>query len=121
MEMGMRGVMCEMNTLPLPLLHHHTENSKPATKEKVQGWVKSGLEGASEGTESGAPQTYWSLERPMQCLSPHHSFPSAIQSCTYADHAAAVEALPCTAAVPARLLGSGAWQQPGEQCAHGLT
>lgn len=116
MEMGMHEVMCEMNTLALHLLHHHTENSKPATEEKVQRWVKSGLESASEGVESGAPQTYWSLERPMQSLSPHPSFPSAVQSCTCADHAAAMERLPCTATVPAPLLGSGAWQQPGEQC-----
>lgn len=97
MEMGMHGVMCEMNTLPLHLLHHHTENSKPATEEEVQRWVKSGLESASEGIESGAPQTYWSLERPMRRLSPHPSSPSAIRrSCS--SHGAA--ALHCHCASP---------------------
>lgn len=108
MEMGMHRVLSMRNTRPLHLSHYCTENSlSSATKEKLQRWVKSGLESASDGIESGASQTCWSSEHPMQCLSPHPSLPA-----THMERRASSSA----ATMPACLLGSGAWQQPGVQC-----
>lgn len=106
-EMGMHRVLCPRNTRPLHLSHYCTENSlSSATKEKLQRWVNSGLESASDGIESGASRTCWSSEHPMQCLSPHPSLPA-----THTERRASSSA----DTMPARLLGSGAWQQPGVQ------
>ena len=116
MEIETHGVTCRMNTFPLHLPHYHTENSRLFHEGKSSRigeiWLRKYL---GRHRVQGFPNLR-PVEHPMHRLNPLPFSPSVIRVTDTQITPKAMEGLPSTATVPARLLESGACQHTALSC-----